>query len=125
MKPVTRLLADCSGVAILEFALIMPLLLMMLAGIFEYSRVLLVEHAVRDIIDERVREGVITDMTASDVETAVEAELAEVPGIENYDVDVTDGTELAITVTGSFDLVMGGLLPEDAISFEMTTQFPR
>lgn len=118
--------ADDRGASALEFALILPMLLAMLAGIFEYGRVLLVEHAVRDVIDEAVRSGVVTDMSMAEVEAEVDSNLSTVPGIGDYEIDVTDdGTTLSITVDGSFDLVMGELLPDEVLTFTMSTQFPR
>lgn len=125
MKALRSFYKDRAAVAALEFALIMPLLLAVLAGIFEYGRVLLAEHAMRDIMDEAVRQGVVTNMSSAAVETQVDDLIATVPGIGDYDVDATDGAYLVITVTGSFDLVMGELLPDNVIDFTLMTQFPR
>ena len=125
MKQILELLGNERGAAAIEFALILPILMALLGGIFEYGRILFVEQAVRDLIDEAVRRGVITDLSAADVKGEVYAEVAVVPGIGNYTVAVTDGDDLAVTVVGSFNLVLGEFLPQDMLTFSMTGQFPR
>lgn len=125
MRALTRLTRDERAVAALEFALILPVLLMMVAGLVEYGRVLFVEQAVRNIIDDAARRAVITSLTGDAVETEVEASLENVRGIQEYTVDVDDGTELSVAVSGTFNLFFGAFLPETMIAFELTTQFPR
>jgi Flp pilus assembly pilin Flp len=116
---------DSDGVAAVEFALILPVLLLMTAGIIEYGRVLFVEQAVRNIIDAAVRRGVVSAMTSEAVETQVLDELEGVHGIEDFEVEVGDGAELSVAVSGTFALAFGTLLPDGMIDFEVTTQFPR
>ncbi|MGE4064155.1 MAG: TadE/TadG family type IV pilus assembly protein [Rhodospirillaceae bacterium] len=120
-----RLHKDTAGVAALEFALIFPVLLVMTAGLTEYGRVLFVQQAVRNIIDETARRAVVTSLTSEDVENAVQSALEEVSGIQEFEVDVDDGAALSVAVTGSFALFFGELLPQTMIEFEVTTQFPR
>lgn len=120
-----RLLRANDGVAAVEFALIAPILLLILAGIFEYGRVLMVEQGVRDAMALVVRQAIVENMAASDAQSLLEARLAGIRGIDDYSVAVVDGDDLSITVNGSFGLVMGGLLPDDVISFEVATSLPR
>ena len=51
--------------------------------------------------------------------------VSEVPGIEEFGVNVTDGAVLTIQVTGAFSLVFAGILPSSAVSFTLSTAFPR
>jgi hypothetical protein len=120
-----HLLRDTRGVAALEFAMILPVLLLLTAGIVEYGRVLFVEQAVRNIVDAAVRRGVISALTSEVVETQVEDEIDGVSGIQEFEVDVTDGDELSVEVSGTFELAFGAVLPDNLIEFEITTQFPR
>lgn len=120
-----RLLRANGGTAAMEFALVGPVLLLILGGIFEYGRVLMVEHGVRDAVNLVARQAVVQGLTGSEAETLLDDRLAVIRGIEDYSISSTDGTELLITVSGSFNLVMGGLLPDDMISFEVTTSMQR
>ncbi len=47
-RPGARLHADESGAAIIEFALVLPILLLLVAGCFEIARALLVHHAMTE-----------------------------------------------------------------------------
>lgn len=125
MTRLTQLLGDARGVAALEFAMILPVLLLLIAGTVEYGRVLFVEQAVRNILDAAVRRGVVSALTSEIVETQVEAEIDGVPGIHDFEVDVDDGDQLSVAVSGTFELAFGALLPDNLIEFEITTQFPR
>jgi hypothetical protein len=125
MTRLAQLLRDTRAVAALEFAMILPVLLLLTAGLVEYGRVLFVEQAVRNIVDAAVRRGVVSALTSEVVETQVEDEIDGVPGIGDFEVDVADGDELSVEVSGTFELAFGALLPDTLIEFEITTQFPR
>lgn len=120
-----RLLRADGGTAAMEFALVGPVLLLILGGIFEYGRVLMVEHGVRDAVNLVARQAVVQGLTGPEAETLLDDRLTVIRGIEDYSIAATDGSELSITVSGSFNLVMGGLLPDDMISFEVTTSMQR
>lgn len=117
---------DERGVAAMEFALILPLLLALLAGIMEYGRVLMAEHAVRDIIDQYARQAVVEGLGAQTIEDSVSDAVAEVRGIADYDVDVDDAADaVTVTVEGSFELLFGTILPVDAVSFSFSSRMPK
>jgi Flp pilus assembly protein TadG len=118
-------LKDERGAAAVEFAIILPVLVTLIAGVTSYGRAVFVEGAVRDAMDDAARTAVISGETASDVEAALTSAVAAVPGVGSYTVDVTDGTNLAITVSGTFDLFFAAYLPASTLSFSMSTQFPR
>jgi Flp pilus assembly protein TadG len=56
-----RLLRDRSGAAAVEFALVFPLLLVMLLGIFEFGRVWNIHQVVTDAAREGARRAVVRD----------------------------------------------------------------
>ena len=125
MTNALRIVRNDSGTAVLEFALILPLLLGLLAGIFAYGRVLLTEQAVRDVIDSAVRRGIVAHLSANAVSTQVESGVAIIPGLEDFSVSVNDGAALSVTVSGSFHFALAEMLPASAMAFHLTTQLPR
>jgi Flp pilus assembly protein TadG len=65
-----RILSDCGGQSLLEFAIVMPLLLLLALGVTEFGYVLLDEHIVTKI----TREGsnlISRDTTLQDATTAL------------------------------------------------------
>ncbi len=116
---------DDRGATAIEFALIAPVLLIALAGILEYGRVMGARQAIRDIIDLNARRGVIEVLSSSAVQEAVEADLDQIPMVQDYLVTITDGANLVVSVTASYDLVLGAVLPQDLLSFQMTTTLRR
>jgi Flp pilus assembly protein TadG len=119
------MIRDDRGVAALEFGLIAPVLLLMIGGIIEYGRVLAAQQATRDIIDAAARRGVVEVLSNTAVQEQIEADLAAVPALDTFAVEVLDGADLEVNVTASFDLVLGAFLPEDALTFQMTTRLRR
>ncbi|MGE5547800.1 MAG: TadE/TadG family type IV pilus assembly protein [Solirubrobacterales bacterium] len=118
--------SDQRGVAAIEAALILPVILLMIAGIFEYSRVLLAEHMIRDIIDEAARSGVVKAQSTTAIETSVETQLAQVSGLNAHEVTVTETvTALTVTVDGTMNLFFGDFLPSNLATFSLTARFPR
>jgi Flp pilus assembly protein TadG len=125
MTRVHSLIRDQRGATAVEFALILPVLLGLIGGVMQYGRVLLAEQAIRDIIDSSARSAVITQATATAARTQVMDAITLLPGIADYDVTVTDGASLSISVSGSFDLAFGQFLPAPSQSFSLSTEFPR
>jgi Flp pilus assembly protein TadG len=125
MTRVHSLIRDQRGATAVEFALILPVLLGLIGGVMQYGRVLLAEQAIRDIIDSSARSTVITQATATAARTQVMDAITLLPGIADYDVTVTDGASLSISVSGSFDVAFGRFLPATSQSFSLSTEFPR
>lgn len=120
-----RLRDDVRGVAAVEFALILPVLLAILAGLFGFGRALFVEQAVRDLVDQSLRSAVITGATGPALQTNIEDGLAVVPGIGSYSVSVVDGAQLGVTVTGTMTLGLAEMMPARFLSFTLTGGMPR
>lgn len=125
MGALRRFLRDQRGVAAIEAALILPILLTMVAGIVEYSRVLLAQHQVRDILDETARRAVVTGLADPVVEADLAEQLATVPSLQLDSVDATTAAGfLTITAQCRVDIFFGALLPDSMIDFTFITRYP-
>jgi len=58
--------AETKGQALLEFALILPILLMLLLGVIEFGRVWSIDERVSDATREGAREAVLADPTITE-----------------------------------------------------------
>jgi len=117
------------GAAAMEFALVFPVLMTLLAAIVDFGKVVFVENAVRAIIDEAARNAVVRDMTESAVTDSVSQSVADLPELASVDVDASVAPcEVTVTVTGTFNLFLTGLLPDqlaDGIGFTLTSRYPK
>ena len=93
------------GVAVLEIALILPLVLLLLFGILEYGWMFFQAHQVTDAARHGARIGITADAIELEVSEAIEsllcargicglAEVVFAPG-----VDIDSGQMLTVTVT--------------------------
>jgi Flp pilus assembly protein TadG len=64
------------GQGLVEFALLLPILLLLIMGILEFARAWNVRHVVTDAAREGARNLVVRDMTAAEVEALVSARIA-------------------------------------------------
>ena len=65
-----------SGNAVLDMALIMPLLIMLTFGAVEYGFALYIKHSLQAAAREGARAAVVSGATATDVQTAVDSAMA-------------------------------------------------
>ena len=88
-----RLKNDARGQAMVEFALVLPLLLILLIGVFEFGRAWNVYHAVTDAARLGARSAVVADpvTTQDSVYAIVRRALAR---------DAIDTNSAVITMTG-------------------------
>lgn len=125
MRALARFLRDRRGVAAIEAALILPVVLVMIAGIIEYGRVLIGQHMIRDIVDESARTAAVTGQTQAQVTSAVDGLVATVPALDSYTVSATlTGSAVTVTVTGSFNSFFGDLLPDTVLDFTISSVYP-
>ncbi|MEW5762999.1 MAG: TadE/TadG family type IV pilus assembly protein [Bacillota bacterium] len=80
------------GQAVLEFALIIPILLLFLFGVIEFGRVFSAQLTVNAAAREGARYGIIGDRTASQIEARVKKFAANLSASQLV-VDVSKGTE--------------------------------
>ena len=65
-----------SGNAVLDMALIMPLLIMLTFGAVEYGFALYIKHSLQAAAREGARAAVVSGATATDVQTAVDSAMS-------------------------------------------------
>ena len=94
------------GAAAVEFAMCVPILIMVLFGIIEFSRLLQLQHAVREAALEAARTGVTLDGTVATTQSRATAILSSI-GIVNPTITVTPNpltyTATTVSVTVSVD----------------------
>lgn len=77
------------GAALVEMALVLPVFLMVIFGIIEFGRGMMVGQMVTNAAREGARLAVISGNTNTNVETQVKDFILEATGIANGDVSVT------------------------------------
>ena len=112
------MLRDERGQALAEFALILPLILLFIAGIVEMGRAWNIKQAVTDAAREGARYAVVQDNaihTTDDVKAKIEERLA-LASIETSTIDIAgpfqdpDGGELTVTVSTQHQMGLIGTL---------------
>lgn len=95
-----------TAAATLEFAVVLPVFLLFLWGIFEFGRVLMVEHALQRAAAEAARTAVVPEATTQEALAAAEAVLAA-NGISGATIefdppdlaDLSPGEQINVRVT--------------------------
>jgi Flp pilus assembly protein TadG len=90
------------GAVAVEFAMVLPLLLLALFAFFEISRASMIQHATEAAAYEGARAGIIPGATQQEVENQVAVVLSSV-GVSDFTVNVEQnvpvGDDLKIRVT--------------------------
>ncbi|NMC19699.1 MAG: pilus assembly protein [Thermogutta sp.] len=92
------------GVAAVEFAVVAPLFFLLLLGMIEFGRMVMVQQVITNASREGARLGVLDGTTTTEITNAVEAYLAS-GGVRNATVTVTPdppsqaGYDEPVTVT--------------------------
>ncbi len=125
MRRITRTLWRQSkkkrrGAAIVEFAVVLPLLLALLFGIIDFGWVFMVRQTLTNAAREGVRVAILTTATEADVLARVRAVMAPTGYVENVDwtvetsplADEVQWVQLSMpveraTITGGFILTGG------------------
>jgi Flp pilus assembly protein TadG len=76
------------GQGLVEFALLLPILLLMLMGIIEFARAWNIRHVVTDAAREGARNLVVRDMTAAEAEAIVATRL-QAAGLNSDNATIT------------------------------------
>jgi hypothetical protein len=114
---IARVSRDRRGQALAEFALVLPLVLLFIAGIIEMGRAWNIKQAVTDAAREGARYGVVQDpaiTTTDDVKAKVEERLA-LASVETSTIDFSAGfhaagEEFSVTVSTPYQMGLIGTL---------------
>jgi hypothetical protein len=88
-KPTTR-----RGAATVEFAVVAPLFLLMLAGIIEFGQAFRIQHALSNASRRGARAGIVDGATSTKVTEKVKAQCKQILGVDEADIEVV------VTVNG-------------------------
>ncbi|NIN00221.1 MAG: hypothetical protein GTO24_19740 [candidate division Zixibacteria bacterium] len=113
---------DKRGQSIIEFAVVLPILLMVLFGITEFGRAIMVTNVLNTASREGARLAVVSSVSDS---LAVRSRVVEVLNAANIDAkEITIQFLLAqksveVTVTTDFEVLSGGILDPFIGTFEL------
>jgi len=100
------------GAAVVEFAIVAPIFFLMVLGIIEFGRMVMVQQVITNASREGARIAILDDTTAGDVRTTVDNYLANatVVGAEvtvdpDPPSDAGYGEPVSVTVSVPFDQV--------------------
>jgi Flp pilus assembly protein TadG len=96
------------GQALAEFAIVLPLILLFIAGILEFGRAWNIKQAVTDAAREGARYTVVmnTAMTLADVEAKIEERLA-LASIEESDITISSPDPACAVLADCFHTTAG------------------
>jgi Flp pilus assembly protein TadG len=99
---------ESSGQEVVEFALILPLLLLLLLGILEFTLAVFSYNTVANAAREGARAGVVPDATVEEIEAAVYGRATGV-NLTSVAVTLTSAT-VTVTVTYDHHLLIGAIV---------------
>lgn len=116
------LIKDKSGQSVIEFALVLPILLLVLFGITEFGRAIMVTNVLNTASREGARLAAVSPVSDS---LSVQARVVEVLDAANIDAkDITiqfflSDKSVEVTVTTDFEVLSGGVLDPFVGTFEL------
>ena len=107
-----------AGQALVEFALILPVLLLVLLGTVEFGRMCTAQNAVTNAAREGVRRGVLATSSAADVQALVTGLLASAGintdkvavAVQNVGTAYLPGADVTVTVDYEYEPLVGDIL---------------
>ena len=95
---------DTSGVSAVEFAIVFPLLVMLVTGIIQLSSALFTESVMKHAIQEISRDAMVDlELTATDMEAEILKRVSD-RGLTAEDITVTEASNGDGTATLNFEL---------------------
>ena len=115
------------GQALVEFALIAPILILLVMGIVEFGRVFMAQQTITSASREGARTGILPNSTTSDVENIVTtymsaASLSGATSIQcsNVGPTVQSGAATSVTVSYTLPILTGTIIPGIGQSMNLT-----
>ncbi len=108
-----------AGAAAVEFAIVAPIFLLLLAGMIEFGQAFRVEHALSNAARRGARAAIVEGASGSQVIQKVKTHCTQTMGVDEEDVTV------AIAVNGDAGGDLGGAQPQDEISITVSVPFSK
>lgn len=117
-----NLIIQKEGQALVEFALIMPMLVVILFGIFEFGRLWMTMNILTGAAREGVRVAAVTAPDAGLVQNAVQNIMlaANITGATITISGPNAATEVTVTVQMDYTVVTGSIVPGLSGTFQLT-----
>jgi uncharacterized protein (UPF0333 family) len=112
-------LKDKDGQAIIEFAVLLPILLLVLFGITEFGRAIMVKNVLHTAAREGARLAVVSDSTSAHGRVLEVLNAANVTPKEISIQYVLPDRKVEVTVKTDFDVLSGGILDPFIGTFEL------
>jgi Flp pilus assembly protein TadG len=123
-----RLDRDRQGAAAVEFALLLPLLLVLLVAVLEFGRAMWLRQTLQFAVEEAARTALAEDAPSVDFITARTRSLLALAGASaaGVQVDATlDPQSIAIAASTDFATLLPGILPQGSARLTARTYLPR
>lgn len=114
-----KIVSRCEGAAAVEFAIVLPVFLLILAGMFDFGWAFYWQHTVTNASREGARYAVQARLVGGDLTTYTDAEITKLVK-DNYGTDLvvtvnpasagTTGTSRSVTVTKPMTYFVAGVL---------------
>ena len=120
-KPIscTSLRRRRRGTAAVECAVVMPLLLLLLAGIIEFGQAFRIEHSLSVAARRGVRSAIVDGAKTAKIEKTVKKQVTQMLGLSIADVTVN------VAVNGSSGTDLSQAVENDEISVEVSIPFAK
>ena len=117
-----NLIIQKEGQAVVEFALIVPILVVILFGIFEFGRLWMTMNILTGAAREGVRVAAVTAPDAGLVQNAVQNIMlaANITGATITISGPNAATEVTVTVQMNYTVVTGSIVPGLSGTFQLT-----
>ncbi len=108
---------DRRGAAVIEFALVAPLFLLLLAGIIEFGQVFRIEHMLSNASRRGARSAIVDGATSSQVKQMIRTHCMQILRVDESDITV----EIAVNGTVGADLSQA--VEQDEISISVSIPY--
>ncbi len=107
------------GAAVVEFAFVAPLFLLLLGGIIEFGQAFRVEHVISNACRRGARAGIVDGATSAEVVQNVKAQCVQVLGVIEADVTVV------VTINGNPAAELADAEEQDEIAVTVSIPFAK
>ena len=108
-----------TGAATVEFALVAPLFLVLLAGIIEFGQAFRIEHSLSNAVRHGTRAAIVPGVASTQVANKVRSDCAATLGVKPADIKV------AVAVNGSTDVDVSAAQAADEICVTVSIPYSK